>query len=179
VRGRLALVLQVADGGDLDGQVGREAAERASRLAFEHLIPSAARVYAAMGAHSAKADTTKDIAGFVLTKGLARLLASDLTRNVRSCRGMALVDVQRALSPLVAGAWLAPEKPHADNNAWVVNPAVHAAFAERAAREARRREDVHVLIMDSAEAVRAERRAGAGGGTRPKRLRGVTNVLHA
>jgi hypothetical protein len=29
----------------------------------------------------------------------------------------------RALSPLVAGAWLAPERPHDGNNAWAVNPA--------------------------------------------------------
>lgn len=150
VWGRLALVLQAADGDDLDGQVGREAAERASRLVFDYLIPSAARVYLAMGAHSARADAARDVAGLVLAKGLARLTASDLTRDVRSCRGLALPEVQRALSPLVAGAWLAPERPHDGNNAWAVNPAVHAAFAERARREAARRAEVRALILDGA-----------------------------
>jgi hypothetical protein len=138
--GRLALILQLCEGDELEGEVGRVAAEQASRLVFDYIMPSAARVYAAMGGSSSKGDSTTDAAGYVLTKRLPRLLASDLTRNVRTYRGLALGDVQAALSPLVAGGWLAPEKPHGGNNSWTVNPAVHDLFAERAGREAQRRE---------------------------------------
>ena len=67
-----------------------------------------------MGGGCEDVDTTQTIAGYVLTKGLSRLLTSDLTSNVRPCRGKSLPDVQKQVSTLVAGGWLAPETPPMD-----------------------------------------------------------------
>lgn len=151
--GRLALVLHAAsrapERGGFVERVDADTARAASRLVFDYIIPSAARVYVAMGAGAGKAEPVKDVAGYILTKKLDRLLASDLTRNVRCARGMGLADVQKLVSPLVAGGWLAPEKEHAGNNAWLVNAAVHQTFAARAERETRRRAAVRSLITDN------------------------------
>lgn len=147
--GRLCLVLHAATR-DADAEtVEGHTARQASRLIFDYIIPSAARVYVAMGAGAGKADPTRDVAGYILTKKLERLLASDLTRNVRCARGAGLPEVQKLVSPLVAGGWLAPEKDHSGNNAWMVNPQVHELFAARAAREAQRREQTRALIAES------------------------------
>lgn len=151
--GRLALVLHAASRAPQNGvfleRVDLTTARRATRLVFDYIVPSAARVYAAMGGGAGKADHVKDVAGYVLTKKLPRLLASDLTRNVRCARGMGLGDVQKLVSPLVAGGWLAPEKDHAGNNSWLVNVAVHDLFASRAEREVERRGAVRALIADT------------------------------
>ena len=147
--GRLCLVLHAATR-DADAEtVEGHTARQASRLVFDFIIPSAARVYVAMGAGAGRADPTRDVAGYILTKKLDRLLASDLTRNVRCARGAGLAEVQKLVSPLVAGGWLAPEKDHGGNNAWMVNPQVHDLFAARAAREAQRREHTRALIAES------------------------------
>lgn len=154
--GRLALVLHAASRAPQQGgmveRVEAATAKQASRLVFDFILPSAARVYVAMGGGSGKGEPVKDVAGYILTKKLDRLLASDLTRNVRCARGMGLAEVQRLLSPLVAGGWLAPEKDHAGNNAWLVNATVHEQFAARAEREANRRAAVRALLVESLEA---------------------------
>ena len=56
----------------------------------------------------------------------------------RACRGQPLDNVQRVVSPLVAGGWLTPEK---DWNpfSWKVSAGVHAQFSARAQTEAVRR----------------------------------------
>ena len=144
--GRLSLVLCCVDQ-HAGPAVVSEAHARAARTLIKHsAIPHAARVYATMGDGEASAETTKYIAGYILSKRLHRLLASDLTRSVRICRGKTLTDVQRAVSPLVAGGWLVPEKEHGGNNAWKVNPRVHHVYAERAHIEVERRARAHNLI---------------------------------
>jgi hypothetical protein len=159
--GRIALVLHAAsrapERGGLIEQIDLETARRATRLVFDFIVPSAARVYVAMGGGAGKGEPVKDVAGYILTKKLDRLLASDLTRNVRCARGLGLIEVQRLVSPLVAGGWLAPEKDHGGNNAWVVNAAVHDQFAARAEREANRRAAVRALLVESVEANRDNR----------------------
>jgi hypothetical protein len=140
--GRVALVLHAADAAGIPGAVSGPQAAAASRLVWDYLIPSAARVYLSMGAKAASMEAVRDIAGFILSKRLERLVASDLSRNVRVTRKASLAEIQKSISPLVAGGWLTPEKEHGGNNAWIVNPLVHTQFAERAAKEEGRR--IHV-----------------------------------
>lgn len=147
--GRLALVLHAADQQAIPGEVSGAHAQGASAV-VDYLIKSGARVYLAMGAPgSGKGpQPIKEIAGYILVKKSQRLLASDLTRNVRLCRGLSLEDIQKALSPLVAGNWLNPEKPFPNNNAWTVNPEVHEQFAPRAVSEAARRQRLREETID-------------------------------
>lgn len=150
--GRLALVMScVAGEGSGSYAVSEQTARAARTLILHSVVPHAARVYTTMAGGGGDLDTTQGIAGYVLTKRLSRLLVSDLTRNVRSCRNKSLMEVQKQVSPLVAGGWLAPELPHAGNKAWTVNPAVHVTYAERAETEASRRQAVRRLILGTDE----------------------------
>lgn len=149
--GRLALVLHAIDPGISTEIVAVRHAEAATRLVVEYMIPSAARVYVSMGGASASISTTRDVAGFILVKKLDRIVASDLSRNVRSTRRATLPEIQRAVSPLVAGGWLAPEKDHAGNNAWTVNPRVHELMEHRAASEEGRRAHVRRFLTEGSD----------------------------
>lgn len=149
VWGRLALVIHAADQQAIPGEVTGTHARAASRLVFDYLIPSGARVYVAMGAPGVgTAQPMRDAAGYILSKRLDRVLSSDLTRNVRSCRKLGVGDVQRVVSPLVAGGWLTPERDTPTNSSWMVNPRVHERFAQRAELERNRREAVRAIIAE-------------------------------
>jgi hypothetical protein len=85
------------------------------------------------------------VAGYILTKHKARVLASELAHNVRACRGQPLDQVQRVVSPLVAGGWLVPEKDY-NPSLWIVPDGVHAFFAARAVSEGERRAAMRRMV---------------------------------
>jgi hypothetical protein len=144
VWGRLALVLHLIEspGGNV---VSPETAECARALLFRSVLPNAARVYTAMGGSGADLEATQSIAGYILTKRMARIVVSDLTSNVRVCRHRSVEDVRKLLSPLEAGGWLVPEKDF-NPTSWLVNMMVHAKFSAQAEKEASRRAAVRLLI---------------------------------
>jgi Protein of unknown function (DUF3987) len=152
--GRLALVLNCIEPSPHPHIIGDCTADAARILLFNSVVPNAARVYIDMGAAGSNPEATQSIAGFILVKELPRLVASDLSRNVRACRKGTLEEIQKLVSPLVAGSWLTPETEF-NPTAWRVNPTVHARFAARAQQEAKRRETIRGLITGSAEQVEA------------------------
>ena len=143
--GRLCLVLNYLDPDNPGYIIPRRTAERATTLLFRSVIPSAARVYAATGGAGADSEATRSVAGYILTKEKDRVLASDLARSVRACRGQPLEIVQKVMSPLVAGGWLIPEK---DWNpfAWKVDPGVHGYFEARRKTEDIRRAAIRNVL---------------------------------
>ena len=130
--------------------VSRETAERATTLLFKSVIPCAARVYAATGGAGADIEATRSVAGYILTKQKARVLASELAHNVRACRGQPLDHVQRVVSPLVAGGWMAPEKDW-NPSLWTVAAGIHTRFKARAVTEATRRAAVRAMISGAGD----------------------------
>jgi len=143
VWGRLCIVLHMVAGET--GDVSETTAFNAHRLLFQSVLPNAARVYTTMGGAGADIEATRSIAGYVLTKGLHRIVLSDLTSNVRVCRHKSVEDIRKLLSPLEAGGWLAPEKEFAPTS-WLVNETVHDFFARQAGIERDRRVMVRSLI---------------------------------
>lgn len=144
--GRLCLVLSQIDPESVSFIVPERTAGAATKLLIESVLPNAARVYASMGGAGANMDAIRSVAGFILTKIKNRIVASDLTRYVRACRGQTLDNVQRVVSPLVAGGWLTPEQEF-HPMAWAVHPGVHKLFVTRAAQEAARRGTIRELIL--------------------------------
>lgn len=142
--GRLCLVMHLID--NAGEEVSELTAFNAHELLFRSVLPNAARVYTAMGGAGADIEATRSIAGYILTKGLRRIVISDLTSNVRVCRHKTVEDVRKLLSPLEAGGWLLPEKDFAPT-AWLVNDAVHAFFAGQTERERERRTMARGLIL--------------------------------
>jgi Protein of unknown function (DUF3987) len=149
--GRLALVLACVDPQPVPHVVSEAAADAARTLIFESVVPNAARLYAATGGSGANEEATRAIAGYLLAKGASRVVSSDLTSNVRICRGRLLEDIQKFLSPLIAGGWLNPEREF-NPVSWAINPIVHEQFAKRASQEAKRRREARQLIIGSTDA---------------------------
>jgi hypothetical protein len=87
-------------------------------------------------------DQFKRLASYVLTCGKDRILASDLTTNIRDFRGLSLFEVRERASVLVAGGWLDPVDHTPMCKAWWVNPAVKLKFADRAQKE---QEQKHII----------------------------------
>jgi hypothetical protein len=131
-------------------------ATAARDLVFNAILPTAARVYLEMGGAGGNIDATQSIAGYILTKRLSRLLMSDLTSNVRACRGLPADEVRRLVSPLEAGGWLMPEKEFG-NTKWLVSEFVHERFAARARRESDRRKATRDMILSEAQSRRIAR----------------------
>jgi hypothetical protein len=143
-------VLNYLDPAPVHFIVPQRTAERAATLLFQSVIPSAARIYAATGGAGADVEATRSVAGYILTKQKARVLASELTRDVRVCRGQPLDQTQRVLSPLVAGGWLIPEKDW-NPSLWIVAPVVHEQFAAQREREKAKRSAIRDVITGTRE----------------------------
>ena len=148
VAGSLALVLHMAarprDGGFVP--VTFDIVAKVSRLMLEFIVPHGFQFYRTSEA-TTDGDRLQRIASYILTAGKDRFVASDLTSNVAGLRGLSVFDLNKRVSPLVAGGWLIPEdKKDITNRAWTVAPAVRERFAARAADEERRKERLAELM---------------------------------
>ena len=147
VFGRLCLVLSYIEPRGMGYIVRQDTAEAARRLIFDCVIPHAVAVYMAMGELAGvPIDQVQSIAGYLLTRKKDRVVASDLASDVRACRGKTVAEIGKLVSPLVAGGWLLPETELPSCRAWMVNPAIHARYAERAETERVRRLAISELI---------------------------------
>ena len=144
--GRLCLVLSYLEPAGLGYVISGKTAETARRLIMDCVLPHAAQVYMTMGAAGGTLEATQAIAGFILAKRHARIVVSDLTSGVRVCRNQPLTELSQMVSPLVTGGWLLPESVLPGNRAWLVNPAIHTTFANRAAQEISRRAIAQSLL---------------------------------
>ena len=139
---RLALILHMLEIPERS-EIPMETVERAGRLTV-FLLRHAAGFYSSIPGSAI--ETTRAVASLLLRFGQPRVLASDLTKNVRPCRGMGLKDLAPALAPLVAGGWIAPEDPFPDNRAWLVTPGLPALFHARTQAERERAAEARRLI---------------------------------
>lgn len=140
--GRLCLVLSYVDPHGLGYIVSKETAEMACALINDSVIPNAVQVYLRVGGTgSVSIEKTQAIASFILTHKSQRIVVSDVTSGVASCRNLTVGEISLQLSPLVAGGWLKPESETPSNRAWIVNPAVHPLMVERTRIEVLRKEE--------------------------------------
>lgn len=87
------------------------------------------------------------VAGHVLAHRVERISARDIGRAYRELRGD-LPGIVRAMELLEHAGWARGDQ-HPRAPKWEVNPAVHRAFAERAAAEQAHRERTRELIKVS------------------------------
>jgi len=132
--GSLAIVLHLSE---FPGErfIAGKVAESVSRLVREFVIPHAHEFYGV----GETGDQLKRLASYVLTCGKDRILASDITTNIRDLRGLSLFQVHERASALVAGGWLDPVDRTPTCKAWKVNPAVKLRFADQKRKEAKRK----------------------------------------
>ena len=125
-------------------ELGEQPAEIAEAL-VDNLLMHAGRFYEWLGG-GGNFELTQQIAGYLLTKPITRLLPSTLTNNARACRGMTMAQLQQAVSPLVSMGWLTPE-PAYNPKAWLINGMVYGKFANRAEEEKFKRNQIRQLIL--------------------------------
>ncbi len=134
--------------------VHTETVARAARLVEDFILPHAHAFYSTSTANG-NLDRIQRAASYILTEGTPRVLVSDLTRMVAAFRGMEMLEVNKAVSPLVAGGWLLPEGDGPVTRAWQVNPKVFEQLAERKAVEERRKVEL-ARLMNSPRAKRGK-----------------------
>ena len=84
-------------------------------------------------------DRLQRICSWIITVKLERISSRDLTRNVRDLRGLSVFDLNKRVSPLVAGGWLTPSDIGPVCRAWTVNAGVFDQFEARARDEEQRK----------------------------------------
>lgn len=145
---RIALILHLMETPDAD-VVPFDTVSRASRLVHHFILQHAHDFYAALPGRGR--NLTHDIAGWLLTRGPAdpeaeRILVSDLTSGVKSCRSLGSKAIGEALDPFVTGGWLVPETDYPSNRAWFFNPAIRRKFADRTQLAREQRAEARALI---------------------------------
>jgi hypothetical protein len=121
--GRIALILHMAADPELGHTyaVSKTTVENVRRFIIEFVVPHAAVFY-----RTAESTTDNDglrrIASWIVTGGKTKIWASDLVKNIRDLRGLTVFDLNKRVSPLVAGGWLEPTEPVPTCRSWTVNP---------------------------------------------------------
>jgi hypothetical protein len=147
---RLALLLHLFQPPVAENIISEETVYLAGRLLHEFLLPHARDFYASLP--GSNRNTIRDIAGWLLTKDDAttgvpeRILASDLARNVASCRPLGSKGLNELLDQFILNDWLKPEHEFPNNRVWSFSPAIRAGFIKRAQDERARRADIRAKI---------------------------------
>jgi uncharacterized protein DUF3987/primase-like protein len=135
-------------GGDLPVTITEATARRVARFLHGFLLPHALAFYAGVLGLSDDHDRLASVAGYILAHKLERITNRDVQRGDRTMRGLERREIEAVFDQLDALAWVnriqGPQPsspPH-----WIVNPAVHAKFAQRAGAEKERRERERKII---------------------------------
>lgn len=148
---RLALILHMLETPS-EPVIPTDTVQRAHRLVHSFVLQHATDFYASIpGSYR---ERLRDIAGWLLTRqgGNAapnqweRIVASDLTNNVKACRPLTSKGIAEVLDPFVTRGWLTPETDFPGNRAWFFDPAIRTAMAERQVTERERRAAIRAEI---------------------------------
>jgi hypothetical protein len=139
--GRLSIILHMAADPEYPcHEIGAVAVCDVSAMIRGFIIPHALELYRSMeGMTDGDGEGLRKIASWLITSKQALITSRDLARNVRHLRGLALPEVQKLLSPLVAAGWLEPVDPGPANRRWAVTPSVAAQFERRRLLEEERK----------------------------------------
>jgi hypothetical protein len=128
--------------------VSEDIALRVERFLHGFLFPHAVAFYVSMLGLADDQDRLTAVAGYILAHKLDEVTNRDIARSVRTMRRLTRADTTAVFEQLEALGWLmrvsAPrptDPPH-----WKVNPKCHENFAERAQREAARREQDREML---------------------------------
>jgi Protein of unknown function (DUF3987)/Primase C terminal 2 (PriCT-2) len=143
--------------GGCPGVISAATARRVATFLHAFLLPHALAFYAGVLGLSDDHDRLTAIAGHILAHKLERITNRDVQRGDRTMRKLERRDIERIFDQLDAFGWITrtPGFRPSDPAHWIVNPAVHQKFANRAKDEAerRRRERATISgIMPKAEA---------------------------
>jgi hypothetical protein len=137
-------------GQNMPATVTETTAQRVADFLHRFLMAHAISFYSGVLGLSDDHDRLTAIAGHILTHKLEKITNRDVQRGDRTMRGLREQEIRPLLEQLAALGWLDridPPRPSSPPH-WQVNPAVHANFKDRAAREKERRERARDTICD-------------------------------
>jgi hypothetical protein len=149
---RLCIIWQCAEsnGEQPPEIVTLDTAQRVADFMMRYLKEHATAFYTDVLGLSDRQDAVMATAGHILSHGVTRITVRDVRRGDRVMRTMDNLEAQAVLEQLDAFGWLEPvPTTRQDSQAWMVRPAVHSMFAERAKAETKRREGIRKLIKAS------------------------------
>jgi hypothetical protein len=153
---RLALTfhcIETAKTGGVAPIVSKDTAVRAGRFLHEFFLPHSMHFYIDLLGFSGDHDRLGAVASFILVKGLPKITMRDVRRGVHEMRKGSTKDAEEVMSKLCGLGWLS-----AVERGWTVNPAVHVAFATKAAEEAKRKKALQKVMQQAFLERRRERR---------------------
>lgn len=138
-----------APGEPLRPEVGFATAKRAADFLHRFLRPQALAFYTDVVGASDDHGIITDVAGYIIAKGLERVSHRTAQLGTRAMRKLTKADTYAIFEQMDAYGWLIEDTKRADARAWMVNPAVHILFADRASgeREQRAAARSHVANM--------------------------------
>jgi Protein of unknown function (DUF3987) len=137
-------------GGELPTIVTEDTARRVADFLHGFLKPHAIAFYVGVLGLANDHDRLANIADYILAHKLERISNRDVARGDRSMRGLKRHETEAIFEQLEALGWvarIAGSRP-SDPPRWIVNPAVHQRFAERAEAAKKRREQDREMIDD-------------------------------
>ena len=125
-------------------------ARRVAGFLHGFLLPHALAFYAGVLGLSNDHDRLANVAGYILAHKLERITNRDVQRGDRTMRNLKRRETEAIFEQLDAFGWVTrtPGPRPSDPPHWIVNPAVHQKFAERAEAERKRREREREAIDD-------------------------------
>jgi hypothetical protein len=130
--------------------VSGDIALRVEQFLHGFLLPHAIAFYVNMLGLADDQDRLTAVAGYILARRLDEITNRDIARGVRTMRRLTRLDTAAVFEQLEALGWLmrvAAPRP-GDPPHWKVNPKCHEKFAERAQREAARREQDRKMLAE-------------------------------
>jgi hypothetical protein len=132
---RLCLLWHCIEEGQ--GSIGEHTARRVADFMYYFLLPHACSFYVGILGLSDDHERLTAVAGYILAHKLDRITNRDVQRGDRTMRGLKQQDIDGIFQQLDALGWIsqtAAPRPSSPAH-WIVNPAVHRLFAQRAERE--------------------------------------------
>ena len=134
--------------GDIPACINEDTARRVKGFLHGFLLPHALAFHGGILGLSDDHDRLASVAGYILAHKLERITNRDVQRGDRSMRNLTRRETEAIFEQLDALGWITrtPGPRPSDPPHWIVNPAVHQKFAERAKAEAERRERERAMI---------------------------------
>ncbi|WP_027577275.1 DUF3987 domain-containing protein [Bradyrhizobium sp. WSM1743] len=137
--------------GDISAVISEKTARQVGAFLHGFLLPHAMVFYTTVLGLSNDHDCVTAVAGYILSHSLTKITNRDLKRGDRIMRRLTPEEGVAVFEQLEAFGWLerAPSRLRGAPPHWLVNPAVHEKFAERAKTEAARRAEVRQTIAEA------------------------------
>jgi Protein of unknown function (DUF3987)/Primase C terminal 2 (PriCT-2) len=128
--------------------VTENTARRVAKFMDCFLRPHAVAFYCGVLGLADEHDRLASVAGYILAHRLEKVTNRDIQRGDRTMRGLTRRETDNVCEQLEALGWVTRTPGPRQGLHWIVNPAVHVRFAERAAKEAARRAATRELILN-------------------------------